>query len=338
MKKLPDNQKRRDLKTIPELFKIILTGDKEVALHTQLTDTVVMVAPKNFGFNPQTAQTNPFQRQLKDSAEHVQQEALKEFNAMVGALTAEDIRVLVLPSREDVITPDSIFPNNWFSHHSDGKLVIYPMLAQNRRDERQANPLALLLKKSNISISEIIDLTVDEKKGDFWEGTGSLVLDRVNKVAFAMESPRTTKKEFDKWCALMEYEGVLFHAYDAKKFPIYHTNVTMNLGQEFAVICMESIVDADERAQVEKKLGDFNKDIISFTVDQIDNVCGNVLQVLSTDGEPKIIMSESALRGFHPDQIQKLEKYGKIIAVKIPTIEAIGGGSARCMLAEIFHI
>lgn len=305
-------------------------------MNNQLTNTVVMVKPNHFGFNPQTAQSNVFQHQVKESEREVQEKALREFNNSVEVLRGNGINVLVLESREDVITPDSIFPNNWFSHHSDGKLIIYPMLAPNRRAERQINVLKKLLQENEISVTEIVDLTSDENDGNFLEGTGSMVLDRERKVVFAMESPRTTKAEFDKWCKVMGYEGIFFDAYDKNGFPIYHTNVTMSIGREYAVICLDSIKDLGEKELVREKLESLGKEIIELSIDQIYKYCGNTLQVLSEDGSAKIIMSKTAYKGFSPEQLGRLKKYGEIIALDIPEIETVGGGSARCMLAEVF--
>lgn len=301
----------------------------------QLTNTLVMVFPDHFGFNPQTAGSNVFQHQISETESVIQQKALSEFNNVVDTLKKTGLNVLLLNSPKET-APDAIFPNNWFSHHADGKLVIYPMLAQNRRAERQSENLEQLLKNNGVGVSEVIDLTGDEHLGRILEGTGSLVLDRKNKVAFAMESPRTTKLEFDKWCALMDYEGIFFHAYDKEGFAIYHTNVTMSIGREYAVICLDSIKDPGERLVVGNKLKSLGKEIIELSVGQIYNYCGNTLQVTSPAGSAKIIMSETAMQGFTHKQLEKLKKYGEIIPVEIPVIETVGGGSARCMLAEIF--
>lgn len=302
----------------------------------QLTNTIVMVRPNHFGFNPETATSNVFQHHVSESESEIQQKALGEFEKSVAILEKNGIKVLILESREDFITPDSIFPNNWFSHHNDGRLVVYPMLAQNRQAERQTSALKKLLKENRVTISEVIDLTADENNGNILEGTGSLVLDRENKVAFAMESPRTTKIEFDKWCKIMGYEGLFFHAYDKQGFPVYHTNVTMSIGREYALIALDSVKDGGERKLVEEKLRALDKEIIELSTDQIYKYCGNTLQVLGSDRSPKIIMSETAIEGFEQDQLEKLRKYGEIIALDIPEIETVGGGSARCMLAEVF--
>lgn len=295
-----------------------------------------MVKPNHFGFNPETAESNVFQHYVSISEKEIQEKALVEFNQMVGILKQNGIRVLILESREDIITPDSIFPNNWFSHHSDGKLVIYPMLSPNRRAERQTQTLEKLLKSSGITVSEVVDLSVDENEANFLEGTGSLVLDREKKAAFAMESPRTVRAEFEKWRKLMGYEGVFFDAYDKDGFPIYHTNVTMSIGHEYSIICLESIKDLKERELVQSKLKGLGKEIIELSIEQIYKYCGNTLQVINNKGEAKIIMSKTAYEEFTDTQLKILKKYGEIIDVEIPTIETVGGGSARCMLAEVF--
>lgn len=301
---------------------------------TQLTNTLVMVSPDHFGFNTETAGSNVFQHHVSDSEIETQEKAMDEFSKSVKTLESAGIKILTLKS-PDARTPDAIFPNNWFSHHSDGKLVIYPMLAQNRRAERQTENLKNLLIE-NGTTPQVLDLTNDENLGHFLEGTGSLVLDRENKVAFAMESPRTVKAEFEKWCQLMNYKGILFHSYDKAGFPIYHTNVTMSIGREYAVICLESIKNIAEREIVSAALYDLKKEIIELSIEQVYEYCGNTLQVQDTKGNPKIIMSVTAKNGFSSNQLKSLEKYGEIITLDIPTIETVGGGSARCMLAEVF--
>jgi len=313
-----------------------MSGTLQIMSNSQTTTTLVMVSPNHFGFNAQTAGSNIFQHQISASDSDIQGKALLEFNNSVEILKASGINVLILDSRQDVITPDSIFPNNWFSHHSDGKLIVYPMLAPNRRLERQTQNLEELLKSNGARLTETLNLAPDENQGHILEGTGSLVLDRANKVAFAMESPRTTKEEFDKWCNLMNYEGMFFHAYDKNGFPIYHTNVTMSIGKEYAVICLDSITDSKEKELVKNKLISLGKEMIVLTKDQIYNYCGNTLQLISTNNTPKIVMSKTAATGFNADQLNALKKYGEIIELDIPTIETVGGGSARCMLAEVF--
>ena len=295
-----------------------------------------MVSPDKFGFNPETAGTNPFQHKSPLSPSKLRSLAVLEFKRMVEKLESEKIRVLVLGSRFDVVTPDAVFPNNWFSHHKDGRLVLYPMLAENRRKERQLNNLKSLLNDAGINHLKIVDLSKDEKQKQILEGTGSLVLDRENQVAFAMESPRTSEQEFDKWCREMKYEGVFFHAFDRNLKPIYHTNVIMSIGDKFAVVCFDAIADEKEIFKIKSKLKKLKKQIIPITVDQMDNFCGNILQLKSRAGSRKILMSDMSFKSFTPRQKTQLRKYGKIITVNIPTIETVGGGSARCMITEIF--
>ncbi|MBI4973218.1 amidinotransferase [Candidatus Roizmanbacteria bacterium] len=302
----------------------------------QLTDTVVMISPDQFGFNPQTAESNNFQHKLDISAQEVQKRAMREFENMVALLRSKGITVLTLPSRKDAITPDAVYPNNWFSHHAGGILIVYPMLAHNRRLERQTQELKQLLTDNNISVSKLFDITSHEKEGHILEGTGSMVLDREHKVAFAMASVRTDKHEFGAWCRMMGYEGIFFHAIDSSKFPVYHTNIAMNMGKEFAVVCLESIPDATERKSVEQKLKFLKKEIVKISVAQIHQYCGNVLQLVSNEGKPMIVMSKTAHSAFTQENKNTLSKNGELIIADIPTIEQVGGGSARCMMAEVF--
>ncbi|MBI5127337.1 amidinotransferase [Candidatus Roizmanbacteria bacterium] len=304
--------------------------------YSQLTDTVVMISPDQFGFNPQTAVTNVFQHHLSLSEKEVRDKAMKEFRNMVEVLKMEKVRVLVLGSRVGVVTPDAVFPNNWFSHHQDGRLVLYPMLAENRRRERQFFNLKNLLSDVKINHIKEVDFSSDEKKGLILEGTGSLVLDRENQMAFAMESPRTTKREFDRWCLNMGFEGIFFHAQDSANIPVYHTNIIMSIGREFVVICLESIKSQTEKLLIIKKLTAAGKKIIPISLKQMYKFCANILQLVSTNGSSIIVMSRTVFEALTSGQKTSLEKYGKLVVVDIPTIEAVGGGSARCMLAEIF--
>lgn len=302
-----------------------------------LSNTVVMVSPDQFGFNPQTAMTNAFQHHMNISESRLKNQAMEEFKKMVTTLEKEKIKVLVLGSRVNTVTPDAVFPNNWFSHHVDGTLVIYPMMASNRRLERQSHNLKNLLNDAGINHIKILDLSSDEIDNKILEGTGSLVLDRDRLVAFAMESERTNKQEFEKWCRIMGFEGVFFHAYGPDSKPVYHTNVVMGLGGKFAVVCFDAIALESERYLVEKKLRNLKREIIPINLAQMSKFCANILELRSTDKKSKIIMSESAYKGFTSSQRITLGKYGSLIKVAIPTIETVGGGSARCMIAEIFN-
>lgn len=300
------------------------------------SSTVLMVSPDQFGYNAETAGSNSFQHESDLPKTRLRNQAMSEFKQMVEQLESEKIRVLVLGSRVGVVTPDAVFPNNWFSHHEDGRLVVYPMMAENRRKERQSHNLKNLLGDAGVNNIQIVDLSSDEAESRILEGTGSMVLDRKNRVAFAMESPRTDRQEFEKWCNIMNYEGIFIHGFDHNDKPIYHTNVAMSVGEKFAVICFDAIKEERERYRIEKKLMDLKKDIIPITRDQMDKFCGNILELSSRDNRRKIVMSKSAYDGFTPSQKTTLKKYGKLVVVNIPTIETVGGGSARCMMAEIF--
>jgi hypothetical protein len=303
-----------------------------------LTDTVVMVAPEQFGFNPETAQTNTFQSGPvgeRDTPVRLREAACSEFQRMVEILRSHQIRVLLLRGREDVVTPDAVFPNNWFSHHREDILVLYPMLAPSRRAERLPDRLLALLRSLSCS-PQVIDLSPREQEGLFLEGTGSLVLDRVHKVAFAMESPRTSRRVLDEWCRRMGYTACFFRGYDQLSRPVYHTNVFMNVGDGFAVACPQAIADCAERATFESTLRDLGKELVPISPAQLHAFCGNILHLRSRDGRRKIVLSQTALRAFTPKQLSQLERYGELVAIAVPTIERIGGGSVRCMLAEVF--
>lgn len=300
------------------------------------TSRVVMISPDHFGFNEQTAESNLFQNRPVESPEQVQAAALAEFRQMVALLRLHGVQVLTLPSKTDHVTPDALFPNNWFSHHSDGRLVLYPMLTPNRQAERQPDELQAKLAEAKSYVTEVIDFSNHEQHGDILEGTGSMVLDRANKVAFAMSSPRTDEKLFAEWCRVMGYEGIFFHAYDPESLPIYHTNVMMSIGQKFAVVCLESIVDELERQLVETKLKQLGKEVIDISIEQLFHLCGNILQLQSQMGQLLIVMSQDAHDHFTPEQRQQLEKHGKLVTPAIPTIERVGGGGVRCMIAEVF--
>ncbi len=301
----------------------------------QLTDTVLMISPDQFGFNQETAASNAFQNQVDIGQKELQKKALAEFEQMIHLLKSKKINVLVLASRKDVTTPDAVFPNNWFSSHP-GKLVLYPMLAKNRRAERQLEALTELLHKKGVDALKIIDLIADENRGSILEGTGSLVLDRSSRTAYAMESPRTTKVEFDKWCQIMNYQGIFFHAYDENSLPIYHTNVVMSIGDDFAVIGLDAVKNRQEQKNLVDKLTENGRKLIPLSQKQIYSFCANILQLKVSETNKKIVMSQTAFTSFTSEQKRLLEKSGEIIAVEIPTIEKVGGGSARCMMAEIF--
>ena len=309
-----------------------------MTIEKQSTDTVLMVSPDTFQFNTQTAETNAFQHKANTASSATVQAALAEFKEMVAELRRHHIRVLILPSRTDIDTPDAVFPNNWFSTHvepdSTQIVVLYPMLAHSRRDERQWPALEAILNIKNV---ELKDLTEYESQQKYLEGTGSLVLDRVDKLAYAALSPRTHEEVLQEFCHQMHYTAVEFHSVDKNNKPIYHTNVVMSIGSDFAVVAAETILDELEREHVLSALKISGKKIIEITSTQMEQMAGNILEVCTQDGEIKIVMSQTARNAFTPDQLRQLSVFGDLIVVRIDTIEKLGGGSARCMMAEIFH-
>jgi|SRR3989338_2277566 len=305
----------------------------------QLTNTLLMISPDQFGFNDQTAGTNTFQNSPDELPIIVRDKALAEFYGTVVALRHHGVEVVVCPTRTDVSTPDAVFPNNWISFHSELEkvdVILYPMLAPNRRAERQFDRVKSLMFWMAIDPKRVLDLTVLERAGQFLEGTGSLVFDRRNKVVFAHESARTSYGALDVFCDRTGYQSVKFHAFDKEDRPIYHTNVVMGIGEGFSVVCLESIRDLKERRTVEGSLKDLELEVVDITLDQLHAFCGNVLEVRSTSGVSKIILSVNAFDAFTNAQRNTLMSYGELIPVEINTIETVGGGSARCVVAEVF--
>ncbi len=306
---------------------------------SQLTSSILMVSPDTFGFNSQTSLSNSFQNNTAEGPETLRKQAMIEFNAMVKLLIAGgvDVFVLGIDSEEDL--PDAVFPNNWFATFEDGTVMLFPMLAENRRMERQPDIIEGIMEPAGFKAAKLIDLSPFENSGKILEGTGSLVLDRKNNCVYAIESERTTAEMFDEYCSIMNIppaSRVFFHADDEKGNPIYHTNVMMSVGEGFAVVCDECISSWDERNEVINKLEECMIEVIRINYAQLNSFCGNILNLKNADGESLIVMSENARKAFTPTQISTLEKYGRIIAVDINTIEKTGGGSARCMIAEIF--
>ena len=297
-----------------------------------------MIEPIAFGFNEQTAVNNFFQQQETSPAETIQQRALTEFREMTEALRSHGVHVIIVKDTPQPHTPDSIFPNNWISTHANGYVALYPMHAENRRAERGQDIIGRM-KKEGFEVSHIRDYTQSEKTGKYLEGTGSMILDRVNGIAYAALSERTDKELFYKFCQNFEYKPVTFRANQTvagKRLPIYHTNVMMCVADKYAVVCAEAIDNKEERAIVMKTLLDTGKGIIDITEEQMYRFAGNMLQVENGEGEKLLVMSQSAYDSLREHQIQNLKLYNDIIAVNIPTIEKQGGGSARCMMAEIF--
>ena len=305
----------------------------------QITNTILMVRPVAFRMNEQTAVNNYYQKVLEDLLpETVQTKAQKEFDVYVEKLRAIGINVVVIQDTKEPDTPDSIFPNNWISFHENGNVGLYPMYAENRRQERREDVL-IELEKAGYHIENIVDYTAAEEEDIFLEGTGSLLLDRVNRKAYCALSPRADEDLFIEFCEDFEYSPVIFTAnqtVNGERKAIYHTNVMMCLAETFAVICLECIDDKKERTNVKKHLKEDGKEIIVITEAQVNNFAGNMLQVKGANDEAFLIMSAAAHQSLTESQIQAIEKHCKIVSSSLDTIEACGGGSARCMMAEVF--
>lgn len=299
---------------------------------TQSTHSIFMVRPAAFGYNPQTALTNSFQSELALASEEIQRVALAEFDAMVELLRAKGVEVHVFHDTPIPPKPDAVFPNNWISLHADGKLILYPMCTVNRRWERRAEIIEEFKRK--FPIQEVIDLSHYESENRFLEGTGSIIFDHVYRVAYACLSPRTDQELFEAVCKLLNYEPIYFHSVNEKGQAIYHTNVMMAMGDEYVVICLESIRDKQERAYVEEKLTRTNHLIISILLEQVNHFAGNMLQLQTTSGNKILVMSQRAYQSLSQLQIDQLSKYAELVPIAIPTIETIGGGSVRCMMGE----
>lgn len=291
-----------------------------------------MIRPVSFGFNEQTAASNSFQNRDADQ-QVVQDKALTEFDNFVKILKNNGVNVTVIDDTLQPHTPDSIFPNNWVSFHADGGVFLYPMQAENRRLERREDVISKL--EDNFKVAHVIDLSRFEADHKFLEGTGSMVLDRENKIAYACLSPRTDKETLNFFCEQAGYKPISFEAIDAHGKAIYHTNVLMCIGSRFAVICADSIPNPHERVVVLESLRSTHKEVVSITFDQMNRFAGNMLELKNQQGENLIVMSQNAYRALHEDQQNALEKYGKLVYADINTIETNGGGSARCMIAEV---
>ena len=299
----------------------------------QSTSKVLMVRPVRFSFNTETAGNNLFQEKMDDPQE-AQTFALKEFENYVKLLQDAEVEVDIIDDIETPHTPDSIFPNNWFSTHSDGKLITYPVFAENRRQERDKEVLPYI--ESKYKIEKKIDLTHYENENEFLEGTGSMILDRVNRIVYACRSPRTTEEVLEKFCEESGYDYFLFTAKGDSGFEIYHTNVMMSVGSDLAIVCLDSIEDIEERMALIELLEENNREVMEITLEQMDNFAGNMLELQSKRGEPILVMSASAKKILNKEQLEQLQRRYKIIAPDLTHIENNGGGSARCMLAEIF--
>ncbi|MFC4232656.1 citrulline utilization hydrolase CtlX [Parasediminibacterium paludis] len=297
-----------------------------------MTSNILMIRPVQFAYNAETAVNNSFQVASNDAS--VQEKALQEFDAFVAKLQAHGIDVTVVQDTAEPHTPDSIFPNNWISFHSNGSICLYPMFAVNRRQERKQHVLDAIDEK--FVVDSTIDFTGSEANHLFLEGTGSMVLDREKQIAYACLSPRTDKGLLELFCKQFDYTPVAFIANDENGSPIYHTNVMMCVADQFVVICLASITNDTEKNQVVQSIENSGKTIIDISFHQMNHFAGNMLQVCNQQGNAFLVMSSQAYHSLTSEQIATIESYQPIIHADIATIETNGGGSARCMMAEVF--
>lgn len=295
-----------------------------------------MVRPANFQFNAETAENNAFQsRDGLLSADEMRERALAEFDGFVQNLRSAGVQVIVAEDTAEPVKPDAVFPNNWVSFHQEGTVISYPMYAPTRRLER-SEKIIETIQKAGFSYKNRLQLEENEASPRFLEGTGSIIFDHQNRLAYACLSPRTDRDLLEALCQKIGYEAVVFHAVDAAGQAIYHTNVMMALGETFVVICLDSVRDASERARLYALFSKTGKTVFDISLDQMNQFAGNMLQVKNTDGELILVMSETAFRSLRADQIAALETHTRLLFSPIPTIENYGGGSARCMMAEVF--
>ncbi|MFT5511966.1 MAG: hypothetical protein ACI8SE_000360 [Bacteroidia bacterium] len=298
----------------------------------QTTSNILMVRPASFGFNPETASTNSFQKKGDVHRESLRKKVSKEFDNMVQTLRNHQVNVIVCDDSKEPEKPDAIFPNNWISTHNDGTVMLYPMFAQNRRAERSLPVIDILLKQ--FKVTAIHNWSWMEGLPAFLEGTGSMVFDHVNKIAFASESQRTSSSAFKIFCKAIQYRALLFGAIGQDDQPIYHTNVLLSVGTDVAVVCSECI--SRNKNVVLERLSETKKLVIEISIDQMNAFAGNMLEVKNNAGDSLMILSDSAYNALKNSQRKSLKKYVKLVPIPVATIENYGGGSVRCMMAEIF--
>ena len=295
-----------------------------------------MVRPASFGWNPQTAASNRFQAAAVGTSGTAGRSAVAEFDSVVAALRAAGVTVHVGDDRPEPACPDAVFPNNWVSLHADGTVVLYPMLAPCRRDERRLDLVAALERQGGYRVERLLDLTHHELQGRFLEGTGSVVFDHVGRVAYACLSPRTDAGVLDELCAELDYTPFAFRAVDRNGAPVYHTNVLLAIGTDFALVCAPAVA-ADERDALLERLARDGRRVIVIDHGQLGEFAANVLELRAADGARVLAASQRALASLSPQARAALEScVDRIVALPVPTIEALGGGSVRCMLAEVF--
>jgi hypothetical protein len=295
---------------------------------------LLMIRPAHFGFNPETASSNAFQQDSGEEVSEIQKRVLDEFDKVISQLKENDIEVLVVPDTKEPIKPDAVFPNNWISTSEEGVIITYPMMAPSRRLERRSDIIDLLKDKFNVR--NLIDITNFENQEKFLEGTGSIIYDHTNKLAYACRSPRTDETLLIQLCKQIGYESVVFNAIDENGKPIYHTNVMMWLGEKMAGVCLDSIKSEHEQETVLGKLSDSNHKVIAISYQQMKALAGNMFEVKNRKGEPFLLMSQTAYESLLPGQLNEITKYAEPLIVSIDTIEQYGGGGIRCMVAGIY--
>ncbi len=305
----------------------------------QITNTILMIRPVSFRMNKQTSINNFYQKEIEGLSEkEIQKRALFEFDPLVEKLKEAGVNIIVVKDTKEPDTPDSIFPNNWISFHQNNTVAIYPMFAKNRRNERREAVIDLI-EENGFRINDVVDYTAAEEETIYLEGTGSLVLDRQNKIAYCALSPRANEDLFIEFCEDFEYMPIIFHAYQTvnkNKGLIYHTNVMMNLTEKSAIICLDVIANKKERKMVLNWLMKSGKKIVTISEDQVDHFAGNMIQVCGKDQEKYMVMSKAAFDSLNKNQIQNIEEESTILYSNIKTIETCGGGSVRCMMGEVF--
>jgi hypothetical protein len=304
----------------------------------QASSSVFMVRPHSFRMNEETAENNHYQQELKGaSAAEVIEKAQAEFDGLVAQLESAGVEVVVFEEAEPYETPDALFPNNWISTHGDGSVGLYPMFAPNRRKERREDIPLMLEHSHGFQVAEIVDFTEFESHSKFLEGTGSMVLDRIHRKAYAARSERTDERALEHFCSNFDYEPVVFSSFqsiDGKRLPIYHTNVMMSIGSHFAAVCLDSVDDVEEKNALRSSLESDGLEVIELSEDQIARFAGNMLEVEGNE-QPYIVMSQQAHQALTALQLNQLAVHGTLLFAPLTTIETLGGGSARCMIAEI---
>ncbi|MEZ4943872.1 MAG: arginine deiminase-related protein [Saprospiraceae bacterium] len=305
-------------------------------MRKQTTRHILMVRPANFGFNEETAASNAFQRREgAQETDSIRSKAMQEFDAFVEKLRAAGVDVIVAKDSPRPVKPDAVFPNNWVTFHQEGFLVTYPMYAPTRRRERRRQVIDTVLK-AGFQAERRINLEFNEKINRFLEGTGSIIFDHLNRLAYACVSPRTDAGLLDELCALLGYRKVVFRAVDGNGQDIYHTNVMMAMGETFVVICLDTVTIPAERNMLKQTFRETGKEIVEITLTQMNAFAGNMLQVRNNQEQTILVMSDQAYRSLKPAQVKTLERHTQLLHSPIDTIETFGGGSARCMMAEVF--